>query len=147
MAKKRAPVEPRDVDLTQGPDRFIMEISGQPVSAGRPRVTRWGVYYPKTYTSWMAEVDAGIEKAGYRVVQEEGLFKVSIESVFKRPKKLTVPRPRQDLDNIIKGPLDMITKKQLLWVDDADLVELFTTKRYAEQGEEPWQKIVAERVG
>lgn len=140
---KRKVVEPRAVDIQQAEDSLSLLIHGQVVPAGRPRVTRWGTYYPKTYQDWIATTDAGIEEHGYDVIQTEGLWKVHVTSIFKRPIKLTRPTPRADLDNIVKGPLDMITKKQLVWLDDKDIIELSADKRYAEPGEAPWQQIDA----
>ncbi|WP_458098578.1 RusA family crossover junction endodeoxyribonuclease [Roseomonas sp. WA12] len=60
---------------------------------------------------------------------------VGLESIFPKPKKTILFRPKGDTDNLAKSPLDAITKTQRLWEDDDQVERLFTAKRWAEPGE------------
>ncbi len=107
-----------------------------PVPASRPRVSRWGVYYAKTYKDWkalaeghLAPGDAGIRPAD-RVL-------VVIIAVAKRAKTSKATFVNGDVDNFAKGPMDVVTKATGYWEDDKQVSWLLTGKRFAEPGEEP----------
>lgn len=101
--------------------------------ASRPRVTRWGTYYLKTYRTYK---DLAASRIPVGDLHAEGLLTVHVESVKRRPKttKLLVPKP--DIDNFIKAPLDAITKAGGYWRDDCQIVTLTGTKAWAPKGEE-----------
>lgn len=122
-----------------GPERFRLDLYVAPVPASRPRVTRWGVYYTKTYKAWMAAADASIPEANRTL---EGTLGVRIEFVCHRPKTTKRITPNGDLDNHMKSILDALTKKGY-WNDDMDIVEGLVTKRFAEPGETPHTSIYA----
>jgi len=104
-----------------------------PVPASRPRVTRWGVYYGKTYKTWMAQAGDHVPPAKALAY---GPLRVDMEVVCKRPQKVTRYMPRGDVDNYAKAALDLLTK-QGYWPDDDEVTELFVSKRYALPGETP----------
>lgn len=104
-----------------------------PVPASRPRVSRWGVYYSKTYKDWMKEADRTVPEAKAPMY---GPLRVDVELVCKRPQKLTRAMPVGDVDNYAKAVLDALTKKGY-WPDDDEITELLVEKRYALAGEEP----------
>jgi Holliday junction resolvase RusA-like endonuclease len=110
-----------------------LTIPVTPVPASRPRVSKWGVYYGKTYKNWMAEAAKTIPDADKPM---HGPLRVDMEVVCKRPQKVTRYAPRGDVDNYAKAALDALTKKGY-WPDDDDVTELFVEKRYALPGEEP----------
>ena len=104
-----------------------------PVPASRPRVTRWGVYYGKTYKNWMIDADLSVPEAARPLPAP---LRVDVEIVAARPKTTQRYSPRGDVDNFAKAALDALTKKGY-WRDDDDITELFVSKRYALPGEEP----------
>ncbi len=60
---------------------------------------------------------------------------VLTEAVFTPPKRTILAVPAPDADNLAKSPLDAITKTQRVWVDDKQVGYLFTSKRWAADGE------------
>jgi Holliday junction resolvase RusA-like endonuclease len=111
---------------------FSLFLEVKPVPAARPRVSRWGTYYPKTYTKWMKDAFAA---APSRDEKFEGPLAVMVEQVCAKPKTTERLWPTGDVDNHAKGPLDVLTKKEL-WHDDDQIVVLTVIKRYAEPGED-----------
>ncbi len=114
-----------------------MYLPHPPTPAARPKFSKWGPYYPKTYQSWRANTEANLaryERPGKLTTLP---VYVTVHSVCKRPKKLTVELPRGDVDNFAKAVLDAITRSELIWVDDTQVKVLTTGKRYAHEGEEP----------
>jgi Holliday junction resolvase RusA-like endonuclease len=99
----------------------------KPVAASRPRLSRYGVYYSKTYTDWRNE-------ARRHVAQIEtihtGALIVIVEISVMRPKTSKKLWPRSDVDNLAKGPLDVITENKGIWGDDDQIVGLWVTKRF-----------------
>lgn len=114
-------------------------IGGKPVPAGRPRVAKWGVYYPAPYTRWMKESWQYVEKIDS--LPTDRPIAVLIEIITPRPKTTVSCAPMGDLDNFAKGPLDLITKLGRVWKDDRQIVFLATAKRWANEGEEVGFKI------
>lgn len=115
------------------PHTLTYRIELAPVPAARPRVSRWSTHYPKTYEAWRQAAGAYLPR---QVDTLSGLFAVTIESVCKRPQKLTSPTPNGDVDNYAKAAMDAITSAGI-WHDDKHVVSLLSTKRYAEKGEPP----------
>lgn len=111
-----------------------MPIKPQP--AARPRVTRWGAHFPKNYTEFKKEAHIWLKKQKDLPESSTGEFRVTIELICKKPKKPSNPYPRGDVDNYVKAYLDSITKAGKFWIDDIQIVELHTMKRYQEDSEE-----------
>ncbi len=107
-----------------------------PVPASRPRVTRWGVYYTKTYETWRKLAEAATPPGSLFLDASIPLL-VVVSSVVQKPKTGKLSRPKGDVDNYAKAPLDTITKSGGYWHDDDQLVHLLSSKRYAQPGEEP----------
>lgn len=114
---------------------FSLWIGGKPVPAGRPRVTRWGVYYPKSYKDWIAQSQPFID--GYVGTATEKPVLLLVEVLTPRPKKTDHVAPMGDVDNFAKGPMDLMTKSKKFWNDDRQVVGLVTTKRWIGPNEEP----------
>lgn len=120
--------------------RWDITIPLPPVPASRPRVSRWGTYYLKTYATWKKSANEMLEP--YAVPDLFlGLVNCSIEAIVKRPKKLTRRFPRPDVDNFAKAALDAITTARVVWNDDDQVTSLTVSKRYAEPDEEPCTKV------
>lgn len=104
-----------------------------PVPAARPRVARFGTYYPPTYKAWKKDALVFMPKVSSVL---EGPLSVDMEIICKRPKKPTSSIPVGDVDNYAKAALDAVNDAAL-WGDDKQVVSMHVSKRYAEPGEEP----------
>lgn len=110
-------------------------IGGKPVPAGRPKVGRWGTYYPAPYTRWIkASKDYVDSLSG---VPTDKPIAVLIDIICPPLKTSKNPAPMGDVDNFAKGPLDLLTKSQKAWLDDRQVMFLATAKRFAVGDEEP----------
>lgn len=122
-------------------------IPVKPQPASRPRISRYGNYYPKGYTDFRKEIYRFFKtiKDEYIAVDKVS-FKVTLEIICKKPKKPTNEYPRGDVDNFVKAYLDSITYAQLAWVDDIQVTELIATKRYQNDGEDFGARISIEQL-
>ena len=118
---------------------FSLVLPTAPVPASRPRVTRWGVYYTKTYQAYRKASHALLGKSERPQLTAD--LGATIEFVCAKPKKTVRLRPNGDIDNHMKSILDVIvgTKEQpkLYIVDDMQVTQVNASKRWAEDGEEP----------
>ena len=118
---------------------FTLRLPIKPVPASRPRVTKWGTYYTKTYKEYKVAAEKAIPvHRGVPLTAELG---ATIEFVCHRPKQTKLVSPRGDIDNHIKAIFDAVvgTKKQpkLYIVDDELISHVDARMRYAEPDEEP----------
>lgn len=80
-----------------------------------------------------------------------GPIAVRLEFVMPRPKRLPKTRPtpahtgRPDIDKLARAVLDALSSSGL-WRDDAQVVDLHPTKRYAEVAETPGCSIIVEAL-
>jgi len=105
-----------------------------PVPASRPRVTRWGTYYSKTYKNWMTEAEQFVPTAD-EIIDRPVI--VLQEHIVKKARTSKLILPNGDVDNYAKASLDALTKGKTVWTDDKIVKGLFTYKRFAEEAEEP----------
>lgn len=129
---------PDDLRGSSEPLSFFIPVN--PVPASRPRVTKWGTYYAKTYKNWMAEaLKVTIEEPPAPQLSELLLGPLRVHLSFLVKKPITTKRdfPRGDLDNYEKAVLDHITKHCNVWVDDDQVVQLSSRKRFATSNEKP----------
>jgi len=116
-----------------------------PIPASRPRVTRWGTYYTKTYAAWKIQAEAlAKELPGTKA---DGPIALILEHVCKKPKTTKREWPVGDIDNFSKASMDAITKAQRIYTDDDQVIALIAVKRFAESGEEPHCNIWAHKIG
>lgn len=120
--------------MTTRTSKTVVRFPVNPVPASRPRVTRFGTYYSKTYKAWLAAAMAAVAPCPYPPVF--GHYEVLVESIVERPRTTKLSRPKGDVDNYAKGPLDVLTKLRY-WPDDADITVLTSTKRFTNAGERP----------
>lgn len=109
-----------------------------PVPAARPRVGRWGTWYPKSYESWRVASEASLASLPRPEALETGPVHAAVYVVCKRPNRPAKPYPIGDLDNYVKGALDAITKAEIIWKDDVQVTVMHAEKRYARTGEPPY---------
>lgn len=107
-----------------------------PVPASRPRVSRWGVFYAKTYKTWKQLAEEHLAPGDTGIGRADGVLVVII-AVAKRAKTSKATFVNGDVDNFAKGPMDVITKATGYWGDDKQVNWLLSGKRFAEPGEEP----------
>lgn len=121
-------------------------IPVKPMPASRPRISRYGNYYPKGYTDFRKEIYRFFKTLKVKKIDPDSAFKVILEIICKKPKKPSRPYPRGDVDNYVKAYLDSITYAQIAWDDDIQVVHLDATKRYQEQDEEYGALLTIEKI-
>lgn len=107
-----------------------------PVPASRPRVTKWGVHYLKTYATWKKQAVLYLPD-GRRPPFEHGPLAVYCEFVVKKAKTTKRSWPIGDNDNYEKATWDAITSCGSVWTDDDQIVWNLSHKRYITTGEQP----------
>ncbi len=119
-----------------------------PVPASRPRVTKWGTYYGKTYKEYRELADKAIPQATARTLT--GNLHCTVEFVCHKPKTTKRTNPRGDIDNHLKAVLDSVVgtkKKPKGYINDDDqIVEVKAVKRWPEDGEQPHTYIVLQEI-
>ena len=113
---------------------FSLFVECTPSPSSRPRVAKFGTYYVKTYTLFLADCkrQMAVTKPATPM---DGDLAVRLSVVIACPKKTVRVRPVGDVDNYAKGPLD--GAKGFLWHDDDQVTSLHVTKRWASPGETP----------
>jgi len=109
-----------------------------PVPASRPRIrtfkTRSGktiasTYYAGKYKTWMREAEEAVPAAGEPL---DGDLAVHVVIAVERPRTSKRTNPRGDVDNYVKGALDVLTRKGY-WHDDDQIVWLKAVKQFADE--------------
>ena len=122
-----------DIKRALGAPTMGVSFFLNPVPASRPRVSKWGTYYGKNYTAW--------RKAAMEMIKEshntvDRFCTVIVDQIVRKPPTSKKDFPRGDVDNFAKAPIDILTKKKF-WTDDDLVTGLWTSKRFANSGEEP----------
>lgn len=117
-------------------------IEGQPKGQPRPRAFARGgvarVYDPGTAEGWKSAIALGLRDARPEAPLV-GPVRVYATFYMPRPKRLmrksdsdhTIPHvAKPDIDNLLKAVFDACTQLGV-WEDDAQVVDLSTTKAYA----------------
>lgn len=107
-----------------------------PVPASRPKVSRWGVYYGKTYKAWKEAAEKHLPAGELDLAPTDPVL-VVVVAIQKRAKTSKAAFPNGDVDNYAKGPMDVVTKATGYWHDDKQVMWLLSGKRFAQPGEEP----------
>lgn len=123
--------------LTRTTEGWDLHLALDPVPAARPRVGRYGTYYPKSYARFMKAAEEELYPLSVGQEPTDETVYVSVMCVASKPKSGTLPHPRGDVDNYAKAVLDAITKSQLIWCDDKQVKFLSVEKRYCLGAEEP----------
>lgn len=118
-------------------------IWGNPVSAARPRVTRWGTYTPKKYSDYKEHVTETYEALNLGMLFGDGVpIEVNLifyrqnqknisKAEFSRRRSLeSVPVIMPDIDNYTKAIYDGLNKHA--WHDDRQIIRQSSMKVYAE---------------
>src|SRR5574343_1757915 len=113
-------------------DRTI-RYYGRPVPAARPRVSKFGAFYPKSYTDYKNAARQQMPEYGEPLA--EPLF-VHVRVVMVKPKTSKLTIPTGDVDNLAKSILDSITDCKVVWEDDKHVQELTVTKEFGHPDDE-----------
>ncbi len=116
---------------------IVLRAISTPSPTHRPRMTKTGhAYYAKTYQTYHADCVRAFSKLVNKTRPLTGLLACVVETVCAKPKSTKLAAPRGDTDNYTKCPLDAATKAGV-WGDDAQVIPVTGTRRWAEPGEEP----------
>lgn len=113
---------------------FKLVFDIEPVPASRPRVTRWGVYYQKTYEQFrndMKNLMLQIKKTLYaEPLKLDVTFFIKIPTSLSKKKRDGLNGKycvsKMDLDNLEKAIYDSMNGH--VYVDDKQIVEHTTRK-------------------
>ena len=118
-------------------------LLGNPVSCPRPRVSRWGAFYPKKYKQAKADYSIQIRNQlnQYGFLQFSGCVQIHIEFIHKRPKAMKgesrqYKPTRPDVDNLVKSVFDALTASVAI-KDDSQIVRLSAVDLYGRRDEDP----------
>lgn len=116
-------------------------IPTDPVAAARPRVTKWGNYYPQKYREYLASCKGYVRRLGVEKIR--GGIHADIEFIFKTPKswskkkqlahhnKHYISKNKNDMDNLIKACLDFL--QSYCYDDDSQIVSVNASKRWSSE--------------
>lgn len=108
-----------------------LHIPVEPAPASRPKVNRFGVTYAKSHLAYVRAATPYVEIVTDLQYYESGILSVSIEFVCTKAKTSKLITPRYDIDNLVKLPLDIMTKTGNFWRDDVQIAEIHAMKRFA----------------
>lgn len=100
-----------------------------PMPCPRPRVGRFGAYYPVKYSNWRAmfqeELDRVVGK-GFKPIAD--ILAVDVILECRRPRSTKLAYPKPDIDNYAKAVLDACNG--VLWLDDSQIISLYASKAW-----------------
>lgn len=101
----------------------------------RPRVGKFGTFYPKAYQTYHKECQEEFASRVRGLESLTGPLGVVVEVLCPRPKTTKLLAPKGDVDNYAKAPLDAATKAGV-WLDDSQIEVLGAVKGWASPGSE-----------
>jgi Holliday junction resolvase RusA-like endonuclease len=112
---------------------ITLKLPLEPVPAARPRFTKNFCYTPKTYREFKT-LAVLLLRQRYSGQPMQGALEVCLIFSIEKPKsvKREYPNVRPDLDNFVKAIFD--AANEVLWKDDAQVVDLHAFKVYGEPG-------------
>lgn len=129
--------------VTRDGDQVHFVLWYPPTAASRPRVTRWGTYYTKTYKAYQDAAEQAIPHSNRPPIQGE--LAAYVEFICHKPKTTKLLSPRGDIDNHLKAIFDAIVGKKKnphgYIEDDMQISKVHAVKRYAKPNELPHTRI------
>jgi Holliday junction resolvase RusA-like endonuclease len=109
-------------------DSRTYQINLDPVPCPRPRVGKFGTYYPAKYSRWRKDFHRELR----RVVGDKTPFNsqltVSLWFFAKKPKSTKLSHPKPDIDNFVKAVFDGCNG--IVWNDDSQVVMVDASKHW-----------------
>ena len=105
----------------------VVRIVIDPMPCPRPRVGRFGAYYPAKYSRWRNEFQrelGGVVGEGFEPTDKP--LDVMVFMFVRRPRTTKLAYPKPDIDNYEKAVLDACNG--VLWRDDSQIISLFGLK-------------------
>lgn len=96
---------------------------------------KFGTTYAKSHLAYVRAATPYVQIATDLEYYEKGNISVTIEFVCTKAKTSKLLTPRYDIDNLVKLPLDIMTKAGNFWRDDVQINHLTATKRFAAPNE------------
>ena len=110
----------------------LYEFPMNPISASRPRISKFGpAYFTGPYKVFKERCTGIVPCAlpvGYEPTGEP--LRVEIHCYVTKPKTTKLVVPKADVDNYAKAILDAMNER--LWVDDQQIRDLRITKQWCE---------------
>lgn len=112
---------------------ITLRLDIEPVAQGRPRFGKGFCYTPSKSRAFKKELQFRLKQA-YKGSPLEGPLQVSILFTLTKPRsvKREFPAVKPDIDNFVKAFFD--AANLILWLDDAQVVDLHAQKRYGTPG-------------
>jgi len=111
---------------------LLLDVPCEPVPCPRPRVSKFGSYYPPRYRNWKRDFTAEVARIAPLVVGAafplRGALSISIDIFCTKPRTSKLDYPKPDLDNYVKGVLDSCNR--ILWDDDSQIIQLQARKAW-----------------
>jgi Holliday junction resolvase RusA-like endonuclease len=108
-----------------------LRLPGDPVPAARPKVSRWGTYYPKTYRAFRTAMELVVRKLFAGRQPMVGPLVVILNVFVRKPKSSKLLYPIGDVDNYAKAYLDSLNGHA--WHDDKQVISLTVTKDFTDE--------------
>lgn len=119
-------------------------LSGNPVPAARPKVSRFGTYYPKTYRQFRTAMDLLLRTMFKKREPMAGPIEVNLAVHVKKPKTTKLAYPIGDVDNYAKAYLDALNG--YAWHDDRQIIKATITKEFAPDDTDGWADITIKQA-
>lgn len=116
---------------------MIIIINKEPIACPRPRITRFGSYYPKKYQDYKDYLkyyltSLNLEKFENKPLYLKIVFNIKIPESFSKKKKLelngTYVIKKPDIDNYLKSVMDGMN--DIIYKDDSQIVSINIIKKY-----------------
>jgi len=113
---------------------MLLQLTGlEPIPCPRPRLSRFGVYYPATYRVWKRKADKVIRDVLARIPDHRPIDRpvsVTLLFVVRKPRRTRLLIPKPDIDNYMKAIFDACNG--LLWKDDTLVAHVQASKQWAD---------------
>lgn len=112
-------------------------INKEPIACPRPRITRFGAYYPKKYQDYKDYLKYYLTSLNLNKFEDKPLylnivFNIQIPNSLSKKKKLelngTYVIKKPDIDNYLKSVMDAMNS--IVYKDDSQIASISIIKKY-----------------
>lgn len=132
----------------QGSMRLHQAANGRTVARYASTVYEWrGLVTAAVIEQWDAGMLAGAVQASlaFELARPRSHYGTGRNADELRPSAPTYPAGMPDLDKLVRAVFDAVTDAGVVWSDDAQVVRLTGSKRYADGGSVPGVTITVGR--